>query len=61
MAVNSKVADKIVELEEHYEAQIEEETSKIAEDLTDKVDTYLSYVVEQWSQDNELAVEKFEV
>jgi hypothetical protein len=47
-AVNSKVADKIVELEEHYEAQIEEETSKIAEDLTDKVDTYLSYVVEQW-------------
>ena len=57
-AVNSKVADKIVELEEHYEAQIEEETSKIAEDLTDKVDTYLSYVVEQWSQDNELAVER---
>jgi len=57
-AVNSKVAEKIVELEEHYETQIEEETSKIAEDLTDKVDTYLSYVVEQWSQDNELAVER---
>jgi len=57
-AVNSKVADKIVELEEHYETQIDEETAKIAEDLTDKVDTYLSYVVEQWSKDNELAVER---
>ena len=57
-AVNSKVADKIVELEEHYENQIDEETAKIAEDLTDKVDTYLSYVVEQWSKDNELAVER---
>ena len=57
-AVNSKVSDKIVELEEHYDAQIEEETSKIAEDLTDKVDTYLSYVVEQWTKDNELAVER---
>ena len=57
-AVNSKVADKIVELEEHYENQIDEETAKIAEDLTDKVDTYLSYVVEQWTKDNELAVER---
>ena len=57
-AVNSKVADKIVELEEHYETQIDEETAKIAEELTDKVDTYLSYVVEQWSKDNELAVER---
>jgi hypothetical protein len=26
--------------------------------LTDKVDTYLSYVVEQWTADNELAVER---
>ena len=26
--------------------------------MTDKVDTYLSYVVEQWTADNELAVER---
>ena len=57
-AVNSKVGDKIVELEEHYTNQIDEETAKIAEELTDKVDTYLSYVVEQWTNDNELAVER---
>jgi hypothetical protein len=57
-AVNSKVGDKIVELEEHYTNQIDEETAKIAEELTDKVDTYLSYVVEQWTADNELAVER---
>ena len=32
--------------------------AKVQEDLTDKVDTYLSYVVEQWSKDNELAIER---
>ena len=26
--------------------------------MTDKVDTYLSYVVEQWTKDNELAIER---
>ena len=57
-AVNAKLSDKIVELEEHYQTQINEETVKVQEDLTDKVDTYLSYVVEQWTKDNELAIER---
>ena len=57
-AVNSKFAEKIGELEEHYQNQIDEEVAKVQEDLTDKVDTYLSYVVEQWTKDNELAIER---
>ena len=57
-AVNSKLADKIVELEEHYQSQIQEEVDTVKEDLTEKVDTYLSYVVEQWTADNELAIER---
>ena len=56
--VNSKFAEKIGELEEHYQNQIDEEVAKVQEDLTDKVDTYLSYVVEQWTKDNELAIER---
>ena len=57
-AVNSKFAENIGELEEHYQNQIDEEVAKVQEDLTDKVDTYLSYVVEQWTKDNELAIER---
>jgi len=57
-AVLSKVNEHVAELNEAFEQAIEEETAKLAEDLTDKVDTYLSYVVEQWTADNELAIER---
>ena len=57
-AVLSKVNYHVAEINEAFEQAIEEETAKLAEDLTDKVDTYLSYVVEQWTADNELAIER---
>ena len=57
-AVLSKVNEHVAEINEAFEQAIEEETAKLAEDLTDKVDTYLSYVVEQWTADNELAIER---
>ncbi len=36
---------------------IEEAISSVRNDLTEKVDDYLSYVVEQWMADNEIAIE----
>lgn len=57
-AVLSKVNAHIAEINEAFTQSLEEETAKIAEELTDKVDTYLSYVVEQWTADNELAIER---
>lgn len=57
-AVLTKVNAHIAEINEAFNEAVEEETAKIAEELTDKVDTYLSYVVEQWTQDNELAIER---
>ena len=57
-AVLSKVNEHVAEINEAFEQALEEETAKLAEDLTDKVDTYLSYVVEQWTADNELAIER---
>ena len=57
-AVNSKLAEKVVELEEHYDNQLAEQTEKVKEDLVEKVDDYLSYIVEQWTKENELAIEK---
>lgn len=45
------------ELHEEYEAKLEESTATILEDLTDKLDKYLDAVVEEWMEENQLAIE----
>ena len=37
-----------------FEVKLEESV----EALTEKVDTYLNYVVEEWTKENELAIER---
>ena len=56
-ALQSKVAAKTVELEEQYASDLSEEVAAIKEDLVDKVDGYLNYVVENWMKENEVAIE----
>jgi len=56
-AIKSKVATEVDRLEESYGEKLDEEVTSIREDLTTKVDGYLSYVIESWMKDNELAVE----
>lgn len=56
-ALQRKVATKTVELEERYASDLFEEVEAIKEDLVDKVDGYLNYVVENWMKDNEVAIE----
>lgn len=56
-AVKSKVAQEIAVLEEAYAATLEEELTKINEELSTNVDDYLNYVVEQWTAENEVAIE----
>jgi hypothetical protein len=46
-----------IELEEEFEAKLEEETSAILEDVSEKLDQYLDYVVENWMTENEIALE----
>ena len=57
----ARVLDRVVQIEEEIEAkyagQLEETVDAIKVDLTEKVDGYLSYVVEQWMGDNEIAIE----
>jgi len=57
----ARVHDRLIQIEEEIEAkyagQLEEAIDTIKSDLTEKVDSYLSYVVEQWMEDNELAIE----
>lgn len=55
-AVKSKIAEEINRLEEEYATQLDEEVTSIKTDLVEKVDSYLDYVVEQWMEDNKLAI-----
>jgi len=56
-ALQNKVATATVQLEERYASDLTEEVTAIKEDLVDKVDGYLNYVVENWMTDNEVAIE----
>lgn len=41
-----------------YEEQLAEEVEAIAESLTERVDSYLEYVAQQWIEENALAIEQ---
>jgi hypothetical protein len=56
-ALKTKVSEEVDRLEVEYAQNLEEEVTSLKSDLVEKVDAYLSYVVEGWMKDNELAVE----
>lgn len=56
-ALVSKLNEEIEKLEEQYAAQLNEQIEVAKEEMTAKVDAFLNYVVEQWIQDNKLAVD----
>ena len=57
-AVKSKIRSEVERMEESYAVQLEEDTEVVKEELSEKVDGYLSYVVEEWMRENEIAVER---
>lgn len=56
-AVKTKLSEEIDRLEENYAAELAEEVSTLKTDLVEKVDSYLNYVVEQWMEDNKVAIQ----
>jgi len=56
-AVKTKVASEIDRLEAEYTQSLEEETASVKSELVEKVDGYLNYVVENWMEENRVAVE----
>jgi hypothetical protein len=56
-AVNARALVEIARLEEEYENRLEEEVSSIVEEVESNLNTYLDYVVENWMQENEVAIE----
>ena len=57
-AITSKVKAEQGRLQSEYDTKFEEEISKSKSELTEKVDSYLNYVVEEWMKENKLALER---
>jgi len=57
-AVKSKIRTEVERLEGQYKSELDESIEQTKEELSEKVDTYLNYVVEEWMKENELAVER---
>ena len=57
-AVKTRIKEQTKILEAQYEEKLTSEKETIKEAMTEKVDSYLNYVVEEWMKENELAVER---
>ena len=56
-AIGSKVAVVKEELETAYEEKLVEEVNVIKEALTERLDSYLEYVAQEWVEENHLVIE----
>ena len=56
-AVKAKIRAELERLEEEYAGAFEQSMEEAKAELTDKVDNYLSYIVDEWMQKNEVALE----
>ena len=57
VAVKSKISEEIETLEENYRNELDEAMETQKSEMVEKVDSYLNYVVEQWMEDNKVAVQ----
>jgi hypothetical protein len=57
-AVSSKVEEIKESLENQYSEELKSSVEKVKADLAEGVDKYLSYVAEEWTKENELAIER---
>ena len=57
----ARVFDRVAQIQEQMESEyagmLAEAVEEIKAELTEKVDDYLNYVVEQWMEENEIAIE----
>jgi hypothetical protein len=57
-AVNQKLNERSAKLDEAYKASYNNALNNTVSELTEKVDDYLTYVVEEWVSENRLQVER---
>ena len=56
-AIRMKLKEEMTHLEEKYEAKLATQIDEAQENMAEKVDDYLNYVVEEWMKQNEVAME----
>lgn len=56
-ALKAKIRTELERLEEEYAELHEEAIAEAKEEMSEKVDNYLTYVVEEWMTKNEVAIE----
>ena len=57
-ALKSQVKEIAESMEADYEEKLNKEIESKKEEMTEKVDSYLNYVVEEWMKENSLALER---
>jgi hypothetical protein len=57
-AVKSKIRSEIERIDEEVNSEKDVAMETFKDELSEKVDTYLNYVVEEWTKENELAIER---
>ena len=56
-AVKAKIKAELERLEQEYAEAFDQSMTEAKDELSDKVDNYLNYVVEEWIKKNEVALE----
>lgn len=56
-AINERYDTIVTRLEEAYEQTIAENTEKILDELSSRVNDYISYIAEEWVEENRLVLE----
>jgi hypothetical protein len=57
-AVKSKLRSEVERIEMSKTQEVAEEVNRVRDELTEKVDAYMNYVVEEWMKENEIAIER---
>ena len=55
--LSARLVIERAKIEEEFEDRLNEEVEAVRAEITEKVDQYLDFVVEQWLKDNEIAIE----
>ena len=56
--VNEEISTRVEKLDEQYKTELQEAIDGNRKAMIEKVDDFMNYVVKEWMQENELAVDK---
>jgi AcrR family transcriptional regulator len=56
-ATKARVEEAVGALEEEFEQKLEESVTEAIEEIVENLDSYLDYVVKEWMEENEVAIE----